>query len=560
MSAGIVLSTRALAASLVDERSLPGHLRCSSCSRPVTNSFQTPHGCRLCQSCVDSLPATDKVRCPGKSDACKDPDEEIDICQSSCFPDIASRRELTKLKVFCPNKSEGCRAEFPWRQADAHLADCEFEKVKCEMCGEATLKRELDEHKSSACRRRLVNCDDCKIKVVAGAMDSEHKNLQSMSCCREFRDPCPHCREGNFNRQAFLSHLSQCPQKPTPCRFAHLGCDFVAPAAEMAAHCSEAADRHLQLIDAKLRVSSASAQHSTASGFPGAAAGGAGAAVDGASAVTGSGEAVSKEMKDLERRAMNIFSKFKGLQPNIATWALSTMSLEDFIKSFGGLQGFKTMLKNMDDKLRQMEAAERSGAGTTGASAASAAAASASSAEVSRLIEQMRAIELRFETLEQTSFDGCLTWKVLGFAARRREAKSGSPVSLFSPPFMSKRYGYMFRVRLFLNGQEGAEGSHVTIQLVLIQSEYEDVQDWPLVADVTFRLLHPRTRSDDVVAKATLSAQKPPAASDLSINASVTRFVRIDILEEKFVRNDSIYIETEVEPRPSEANRRGRRR
>uniref|UniRef100_A0A1I8HJH6 TNFR-Cys domain-containing protein n=1 Tax=Macrostomum lignano TaxID=282301 RepID=A0A1I8HJH6_9PLAT len=514
--------------SLVDERSLPGHLRCSSCSRPVTNSFQTPHGCRLCQSCVDSLPATDKVRCPGKSDACKDPDEEIDICQSSCFPDIASRRELTKLKVFCPNKSEGCRAEFPWRQADAHLADCEFEKVKCEMCG--------------SCWRDGLRAQEPAIDVLLSGVQRSVSALP----------------EGNFNRQAFLSHLSQCPQKPTPCRFAHLGCDFVAPAAEMAAHCSEAADRHLQLIDAKLRVSSASAQHSTASGFPGAAA---------AVQVVQVPQLMERPRHRVRRggvqgdegfgaQSHEYFQQVQRLQPNIATWALSTMSLEDFIKSFGGLQGFKTMLKNMDDKLRQMEAAERSGAGTTGASAASAAAASASSAEVSRLIEQMRAIELRFETLEQTSFDGCLTWKVLGFAARRREAKSGSPVSLFSPPFMSKRYGYMFRVRLFLNGQEGAEGSHVTIQLVLIQSEYEDVQDWPLVADVTFRLLHPRTRSDDVVAKATLSAQKPPAASDLSINASVTRFVRIDILEEKFVRNDSIYIETEVEPRPSEANRR----
>ncbi|PAA72980.1 hypothetical protein BOX15_Mlig006760g2, partial [Macrostomum lignano] len=50
---------------------LPAHLQCSSCSKPLFNARQTPHGCRLCQACVTGLlHEVEKRPCPGHTEAC----------------------------------------------------------------------------------------------------------------------------------------------------------------------------------------------------------------------------------------------------------------------------------------------------------------------------------------------------------------------------------------------------------------------------------------------------------------------------------------------------------
>lgn len=542
MTTAQVLPARGKAAKLVDERGFPSHLKCSSCQQPVFNSFQSPHGCRLCQTCVESLPVQEKVPCPGRTEACKDKDEDTSISQAVCFPDIASRREISKLPVFCPNKQDGCGAQFQWREVESHLNSCDYEKVQCEMCGEKRLKRELTDHKRNECSQRRVDCSLCGAQVVARLMDTEHKNLQSNTCCPHFTAVCPHCSEGApINHVGYVLHIAVCRQRPMPCKFAHLGCTVVEAAVKLDAHYKDEVDKHLELIDSRLKVTAQIGAGAAA------AAAAAAAATPGASAAS---NGPLHEAAELERKALSIFVLFKRLQPNVASWATVTIELEELMKSFGGASGFKAVLKVMEDKMRQIEAVER-GSGVSGSTSVS---------EASRMLERIKGIELRFDALELTSYEGCLTWKVPGYASKRREAKSGSTTSLFSPPFFSKRYGYMYRVRLFLNGTEGSENGYLSIQIILTQSEYDDILDWPLVADVTFRLMHPRNRSEDVISKATLDAQRPSGVDDLSMNATVSRFAKISTVEEKFVKNDCIYIETEAEPRPLDVGRRGRRR
>jgi TNF receptor-associated factor 2 len=50
-------------------------------------------------------------------------------------------------------------------------------------------------------------------------------------------------------------------------------------------------------------------------------------------------------------------------------------------------------------------------------------------------------LELRITSLESTSYDGTLLWRINDFARRRQEAVQGRVTSIYSPAFYTSRTG-----------------------------------------------------------------------------------------------------------------------
>uniref|UniRef100_A0A1I8GMY3 TRAF-type domain-containing protein n=1 Tax=Macrostomum lignano TaxID=282301 RepID=A0A1I8GMY3_9PLAT len=272
---------------------LPAHLQCSSCSKPLFNARQTPHGCRLCQACVTGLlHEVEKRPCPGHTEACTLRDHhseedvggggevEVEVSRATCFPDMATRREVAKLRVRCPNCDAGCSVQLEWARMDQHVQQsCDWHSLRCEQCKELILKKDMQRHTSSECRHRKETCDLCSQLVTHSEMETSHRNLQSDVCCPRFSARCPHCSERStpMDRRGYVAHLSECPERPVECKYSHLGCRAMSSA---------------------------------------------GAAPPAPTAADG------REVADVKRRVGSVFEQFKKLQVNVANWAHSTMELE----------------------------------------------------------------------------------------------------------------------------------------------------------------------------------------------------------------------------------------
>ena len=88
-------------------------------------------------------------------------------------------------------------------------------------------------------------------------------------------------------------------------------------------------------------------------------------------------------------------------------------------------------------------------------------------------------VGLKVDILAVRSINGILIWKVNEVEKRIEEAKTGKILSLYSPPFFTSLHGYRMCLRLYLDGDGQGKGSHVSLFLVIMKSDYDDLLTWP---------------------------------------------------------------------------------
>ncbi len=59
-----------------------------------------------------------------------------------------------------------------------------------------------------------------------------------------------------------------------------------------------------------------------------------------------------------------------------------------------------------------------------------------------------------------------------------------------SPSFYTSLYGYHMDIKVYVNGEGSAMGSHVSVYVYLIKGKYDDRLNWPFEGDVTIELLN----------------------------------------------------------------------
>ena len=93
--------------------------------------------------------------------------------------------------------------------------------------------------------------------------------------------------------------------------------------------------------------------------------------------------------------------------------------------------------------------------------------------------------EVVLKVLAVRNINGILIWKVNEVEKRIEEAKTGKILSLCSPPFFTSLHGYQMCLRLYLNGDGQGKGTHVSLFLVIMKSDYDDLLLWPFKQKVS---------------------------------------------------------------------------
>ena len=127
---------------------------------------------------------------------------------------------------------------------------------------------------------------------------------------------------------------------------------------------------------------------------------------------------------------------------------------------------------------------------------------------------------------------------------------TGPNVSISSQQFYSSRYGYKMCLRLFLQGRGRDCGHYLSLALMLMRGEYDNILSWPFPFQVKLSLINQLCQGSDDVTHTIIpddgqGFHRP--LEEIKLAYELSRFAPISILHKAdFVRNDEMYIRCEV--------------
>lgn len=161
-------------------------------------------------------------------------------------------------------------------------------------------------------------------------------------------------------------------------------------------------------------------------------------------------------------------------------------------------------------------------------------------------------IDLRLQLQENTYFNGRILWRIDHFKSRRRQVVNGQINALHSAPSYTKpQHGYKFCLRMYPNGDGIGAGTHLSLFIVIMKSDYDCLLPWPFNNSVKFMLINQRDRSKDMIEKMvphknSSSFQQP--TKEMNIASGCPLFAPLDSMEkEGFLVDDTLFIEVVVE-------------
>ena len=171
---------------------------------------------------------------------------------------------------------------------------------------------------------------------------------------------------------------------------------------------------------------------------------------------------------------------------------------------------------------------------------------------ISNLSSNLSDVDLRHQLHENTTYDGRMLWKIDGFKQRMKQAVNNKTTALHSAPVFTKKYGYKFCCRLYLNGDgEANKGKYVSLFFVLMRSEFDNLLEWPFQKSVVFTLknqLDPSKdfrRSFNADPKST-SFMKPK--KQMNPASGCPQFMlQTKLNEEGYVKDNCFYLEIQVQ-------------
>jgi len=156
-------------------------------------------------------------------------------------------------------------------------------------------------------------------------------------------------------------------------------------------------------------------------------------------------------------------------------------------------------------------------------------------------------LELRTTSLELTSYDGTLVWKIADFSRKRQEAISGRTPSIYSTPFYTSKTGYKLCARIYLNGDGMGRGTHVSLFFVVMRGQYDAMLKWPFRQKVTLMFLDQNNREhvlDAFRPDPTSSSFKRPV-SEMNIASGCPLFLALTQLDNQanaYVKDNTAFL------------------
>ena len=100
------------------------------------------------------------------------------------------------------------------------------------------------------------------------------------------------------------------------------------------------------------------------------------------------------------------------------------------------------------------------------------------------LEEKVDSLNTRLRVTEESRI---FTWKITSFEIKSRQAKNKVKEYEESDPFYT--YGYKLKLRLYPNGGNSGENTHLSMYIVVMKSEYDAILPWPFKKKVTVTLI-----------------------------------------------------------------------
>ncbi|XP_046839889.1 TNF receptor-associated factor 6-like [Xenia sp. Carnegie-2017] len=96
--------------------------------------------------------------------------------------------------------------------------------------------------------------------------------------------------------------------------------------------------------------------------------------------------------------------------------------------------------------------------------------------------------------LEARMCNGVYLWRITNYPRHRENARENVVTALHSPPFYTSFYGYKLCLRINPNGVDTGYGSHVSLFVHMMQTEWDDTLEWPFSGRISLSILD---QSDD---------------------------------------------------------------
>ena len=159
--------------------------------------------------------------------------------------------------------------------------------------------------------------------------------------------------------------------------------------------------------------------------------------------------------------------------------------------------------------------------------------------------------DLRLQVQEVVSYDGTLLWKIKEYPRRLRDAKNRNPLSLYSQPFHTSRFGYKLCARAYLNGDGIGKDTHLSLYFVVMKGEFDRLLPWPFQQRVTMTLVDQEKGidhiSDSFRPDPNSSSFKKPS-TDMNTASGCPLFARHEVVESRrHLYDDAIFIRIAVE-------------
>ena len=174
----------------------------------------------------------------------------------------------------------------------------------------------------------------------------------------------------------------------------------------------------------------------------------------------------------------------------------------------------------------------------------------------SRIETVLEELKLKIKILEVKSTTcGVYIWKVNDLTRRVREARIGRTVSIYSPPFYMSPHGYRLCLRTYLYGDGSGKGTHISLFIVVMKSEYDDLLAWPFQHKVTLTLInqnHPLVPDQSIthrfIPNGESSSFKKPVDT-FNVASGFPEFAELTVLEDQaFCKNDTVYFRVRLDP------------
>ena len=187
-----------------------------------------------------------------------------------------------------------------------------------------------------------------------------------------------------------------------------------------------------------------------------------------------------------------------------------------------------------------------------------------------KLEKKFKALQRQIDMKVSTDKDGGNTrfiWKMTFFSESLRLVREGVKERIECDPFYTGRYGYKLKVFAYPyhTGYVFALAPHLSIGIVLMEGEYDNILTWPFSKKITFTVidqnkdlkerqnhidyLSPRKHSKlESFFSQDLFSQRP-GEKMMTIEGEIPCFISQETLQTRpFIVNDTLFIQVDIEP------------